>query len=98
MSDVIAGSLVIPSLLTATDAPGLLDLLAGVTKAGRLAHLNLWRNSKQCLRHTGAGLTVVADTAATVFTGMEAASLGLLALIDGLLAVAEGTGIAVTER
>jgi hypothetical protein len=40
-------------------------------------------------------LAVVANTATTVFTGIEAASLGLLALVNGLLAVAEGTSVAV---
>lgn len=49
------------------------------------------------LRHTSAGLTVVAETATTVFAGVESASHGLLALVDGLVAVATGAGIAVTE-
>lgn len=47
------------------------------------------------LRHTTAVLTVIADPSTTVITGVESASLGLLALVNRPVTVAAATSVAV---
>lgn len=104
LGQLLTGLLVVEFLLAALAAPALVDLLARVAKHIKLLVASLFHSSSVILprevvvllRHTTAVLAVVAGPSTTVITGVETASLRLVALISRSVTVVAGAGVAVT--
>ena len=105
LGQLLTGLLVVEFLLAALATPALVDLLAGVAKTHRTVSCCFLFHSSSVilphevvvlLRHTTAVLAVVAGPSTTVITGVETASLRLVALISRSVTVVAGAGVAVT--
>lgn len=105
LGQLLTGLLVVEFLLAALATPALVDLLAGVAKTHRTVSCCFLFHSSSVilphevvvlLRHTTAVLAVIAAPSATVITGVESASLRLVALISRPVTVVADAGVAVT--